>query len=356
MEKYAMKIWRTLLPAMAALLFVGQAAAQTEESAEQRRTVEVREVEVRRIKEREKEVERQMYDAERRMAEAARQIAELTAERLPQLEGYLRRFEIMNSGRPRLGITIGGDADGPVEGVAILGVTPGSAADDAGLRAGDVITSVNGESLSAEGTDESTSRLLDFMRGVEMGDTLDLEYLRAGKVGNVEVEPKPVEAPVFAFRGHDPNFDFSTLPNVHIAPGIIGAPHEFAFHWTNHGWGDMELVELNEGLGRYFGTDNGLLVVSAPESSALQLKDGDVIQKIDGRTPSSVRHALRILSSYQAGESLKLEIMRDKKRRTLDVAIPDDRQSMLSPPELAPVVRPTRVPTAPRPSAPVEKT
>ncbi len=91
MEKHAMKIWKTLLPAMAALLFAGQAAAQTDESAdEQRRTVEVREVEVRRIKEREEEVERRMYDAERRMAEAARQIAELTAERLPQLDGYLR--------------------------------------------------------------------------------------------------------------------------------------------------------------------------------------------------------------------------------------------------------------------------
>ncbi len=88
MENYAMNTWKILLSATAALLFAGQAAAQTDESAEQRRTVEVREVEVRKIKEREEEVERRMYDAERRMAEAARQIAELTAERLPQLEGF----------------------------------------------------------------------------------------------------------------------------------------------------------------------------------------------------------------------------------------------------------------------------
>ncbi len=350
-----MNTWKILLPTMAALLFTGQAAAQSGESDEQRRTVEVREVEVRRIKEREAEVERRMYDAERRMAEAARQIAELTAERLPQLEGYLRRFEFRNDGRPRLGVTIGGDEDGPVEGVAILGVTPGSAADDAGLRAGDVITSVNGESLSAAETDESTSRLLDFMSGVETGDKLDLEYLRDGKVGNVEVEPRPVEAHIFTFLGDGRGHSMPVAPNVHVVPGVR-VPHEFAFHWTNHGWGDMELVELNEGLGRYFGTDSGLLVVSAPESSALQLEDGDVIQKIDGRTPSSVRHALRILSSYQAGESLKLEIMRDKKRRTLDVAIPDDRSSMLLPSPSVPVVRPARVPTSPRASTRVEKT
>ncbi len=351
-----MKIWKILLPTMAALLFAGQTAAQTDESAEQRHAVEVREVEVRRIREREEEVERRMYDAERRMAEAARQIAVLTAERLPQLEGYLQRFEFRNDGRPRLGVTIGGDQDGPVEGVSIVGVTPGSAADDAGLRAGDIITSVNGESLSAAVNEEATTRLLDFMHGVEVGDTLDLEYLRDGKVSKVEVEPRPVEAQVFAFRDHDPDFEFSVAPNVHVMPGVVGAPRGFAFHWTSHGWGDMELVELNEGLGRYFGTDNGLLVVSAPESSALQLEDGDVIQKIDGRTPSSVRHALRILSSYQAGESLKLEIMRDKKRRTLDVAIPDDRSSMLLPSPPAPSVRPVRVPTSPRASTPVERT
>jgi C-terminal processing protease CtpA/Prc len=354
LENYAMKTLKTILLVTASLLFAGQAAAQADESAEYQRVVEAREVEVRRIEEREDEVERRMYDAERRMAEAARQIAKLTAERLPQLEGFRQRFEFINDSRPRLGVTIGGDEDGPVEGVAILGVTPGSAADDAGLRAGDIITSVNGESLSAEGSDESTSRLLDFMGGVETGDTLDLEYLRDGKVGKVEVEPQPVEAQVFEFLGDGHGFGMPVAPNVHVRPGVVGTPQDFTFRWSSHGWGDMELVELSEGLGRYFGTDDGLLVVSAPESSTLQLEDGDVIQKIDGRTPSSVRHALRILSSYQAGESLKLEIMRDKKRRTLDVAIPDDRQSML--PSTAPVVHPARVPDVPRASTPVEMT
>ena len=182
------------------------------------------------------------------------------------------------------------------------------------------------------------------------------ESFQRSKVGKVEVEPQPVEAQVFEFLGDGHGFGVPVAPNVHVRPGVIGAPHEFAFRWSSHGWGDMELVELSEGLGRYFGTDDGLLVVSAPESSTLQLEDGDVIQKIDGRTPSSVRHALRILSSYQAGESLKLEIMRDKKRRTLDVAIPDDRSGMLLPSPSAPSVRPIRVPTSPRPSTPVEKT
>ncbi len=103
----------------------------------------------------------------------------------------------------------------------------------------------------------------------------------------------------------------------------------YAFPWVGTGLGGLELVELNEGLGRYFGTDQGLLVIKAPKSEAFELQDGDVIQSIDGRVPKDVRHAMRILGSYQAGETLKLGIMRDKKKRTLDVEIPAERQGML---------------------------
>jgi hypothetical protein len=156
-------------------------------------------------------------------------------------------------------------------------------------------------------------------------------------------------------------FAFGDGPEGHRMPPMSDAPHvfqglknAFIFSWLGNVWADMELVELNEGLGKYFGTDSGLLVVSAPESSALQLEDGDVIKKIDGREPTSVRHAIRIFSSYQPGETLKIEIRRDKKRRTLDVTMPDDRSSWLHP-HPAPV-QPAAVPLAPRPAARSEKT
>ena len=351
-----MNILKTLLPATAAVLIAGQAVAQTD--ADKIEVEHEQEFVTQKVAERNEEVERRMYDAERRMAEAARQIAELTHERLPQLEGMRQRIEIISSDRPRLGVTIGGDNEGPVKGVSVVGVTPGSAADDAGLRAGDLLTAVNGESLGAQSSDDATARLLDFMQGVEEGDTLDLEYVRDGKDGRVAVEPKPVEFQVFAMAGDGRGFRMPAAPNIAMVPGAPDAPHETFFHWSSDGWGDMELVELNAGLGQYFGTDEGLLVVSAPESTSLQLEDGDVIQKIDGREPTSVRHALRILGSYQAGESLKLEIMRDKKRRTLDVEIPDDLSSGLLP-EVAPVAQPAGVPVPSRlasPVAPVERT
>ena len=138
-------------------------------------------------------------------------------------------------------------------------------------------------------------------------------------------------------------------------PGVPGEKHEFRFVAPLFGssWGDMELVELNKDLGRYFGTDSGLLVVNAPKSEALKLQAGDVIQSIDGREPTSVGHAMRILGSYQAGEKLELRIMRDKRGQKLDITMPDDRTSMLAPPlpslPARPVEADIRVLRAPRP-------
>lgn len=346
-----MKSMSMIISVLAAMLFAGQAAAQDDNLRSVADTAELRDNPAR-----EADVARRLREAEAKMAEAARQIAELTSERLPNMQRIERRFEIIDDGRPRLGVTIGGDGDGPVEGVRIVGVTPGSAASDAGLRSGDIITSVNAEPLSADNAAAANSKLLDFMAGIEKGDTLDIEYLRDGKVGKVEVEPKPVDVNIFAFGGDGRGFRMPSAPDIHLAPGVVdGLKERFMFHWTGNSWGDMELVELNEGLGRYFGTTEGLLVVNAPDSNALKLEDGDVIQKIDGRTPSSVRHAMRILGSYQAGESLKLDIMRDKKRRTLDVQVPDERSSRVFPGP-APAPRPAAAPIAPRPARPVERT
>ena len=49
-----------------------------------------------------------------------------------------------------------------------------------------------------------------------------------------------------------------------------------------------------------------------------------MIVDIDGRVPSSSSHAMQILSSYEAGEKLQLNVLRMKKRLTVDVTIPED--------------------------------
>ena len=48
-----------------------------------------------------------------------------------------------------------------------------------------------------------------------------------------------------------------------------------------------------------------------------------------GREPKDARHAMRILSSYQSGEKLKLGIMRDKRKKTLEIEVPADTHGAL---------------------------
>jgi hypothetical protein len=85
----------------------------------------------------------------------------------------------------------------------------------------------------------------------------------------------------------------------------------------------LELATMTPGLGRYFGTDRGVLVVRAPRQGDWKLEDGDVILAIDGREPTSGAHATRILRSYQRGEALKLRVMRQRKSVELAVTVPE---------------------------------
>ena len=269
--------------------------------------------------------------------------------------GDAYRFAFEYSDRPRLGVTIEDMGNGgPVEGVTIIGVSPGSAADDAGIRSGDILTSVNGESLSAGSMHDANMILLDFMKGVEEGDTLDIEYLRDGNVAKVNVKPRPVEASAFAWMPGVGEAQMPKMPEIHVSPEMV-EKFKFRFGPWHGTWGNLELVELTEGLGRYFGTDSGLLVISAPKSNDFKLQEGDVIESIDGREPSSVKHCMRILGSYEPGEKVVLNIMRDKKRQTIEVEVPDDRSSWLVPEPIKPVT-PAK---APRPLAvplPAERT
>jgi S1-C subfamily serine protease len=80
---------------------------------------------------------------------------------------------------------------------------------------------------------------------------------------------------------------------------------------------DLELAPLNPDLGRYFGATEGILVISIPKDSDLNLRGGDVVLAVDGRRPAGPSHLLRILRSYERGETFKLDILRNGKRETV---------------------------------------
>jgi S1-C subfamily serine protease len=252
-----------------------------------------------------------LEDAQKRLDSAAREVAELSMSLSEDLMPHAM-LGTLGSHRAVLGINISprhGERD---DGVEVMSVSPGGAAADADLKAGDVLLEMNGKPLKRESERSPHERLMSILREVEPNDEVKVRYRRDGKTHEAKLIAQPLR-----------NRMFMTMPPMHgqamQMPGPL--PH-FAFMRAEGVFGNAEFVPITPKLGQYFGTDKGLLVVRSPADTRLKLEDGDVLLDIDGRTPSSPSHALRILSSYQEGETLKLGILRAKKRMTFDVTIP----------------------------------
>jgi hypothetical protein len=72
----------------------------------------------------------------------------------------------------------------------------------------------------------------------------------------------------------------------------------------------LELRELNPGLGEYFSTDRGVLVLLVDDDSGLGLRPGDVILSIGEREVEDPADVFRILRSYEDDETVLFTVMR----------------------------------------------
>ena len=264
------------------------------------------------------ELEKTLAQTRQELNEAARKVAELSRE-LAAMNMENRVFVHGFGGREphgRLGIMINGEADGKVDGVSVVGVTPGGPADEAGIKSGDLLLAINGKPLAAASGEAAVENLMAQLRTIQPEQQVTLRYRRDGKTAETKVTAEAFAFPPLAWHDDGENFAV-TLPPRLPEHGMTAVFKHFL-----SGWGDMELVNLSPALGEYFGTDKGVLVVRAPADDALQLKDGDVILKIGEREPENPVHAMRILRSYQPGESLQLTIMRDQDEMELTITLP----------------------------------
>jgi S1-C subfamily serine protease len=114
------------------------------------------------------------------------------------------------------------------------------------------------------------------------------------------------------------------------------------------GPGGLRLAPMSPRLAGYFGAKSGVLVLSAG-NPALKLEDGDVVTAIGGRTPDSPMHAMRILHSYQPGEKVSLQVLRDRKSVSIEVTLPEHHGGMHGPGSR---MERQDAPPAPTPAAP----
>jgi hypothetical protein len=234
--------------------------------------------------------------------------------------------------RGRIGVVVKTEPDAADDrlGARIEAVTPGGPADKAGLKAGDIITRFSGTALGgvpAEDEEESGPgmKLIELARALDPGDSVQVEYRRGSETRKATLVAEDLGGGVMTRVevGEMPDIPHMLeLPRMRMGPGS-------SFSWTmGDAWGGIELVSLNPDLGDYFGTREGVLVVRASEDSTLPLKGGDVILSIGGRKPTSPMHAMRILRSYDSGETVAIDVLRKQKRTTLSWKVPDEESRM----------------------------
>lgn len=226
-----------------------------------------------------------------------------------------------NHGRIGVIVDTRANAAGDKVGARIEGITPSGPAEDAGLKVGDVITSFNGTALggvAAENDEDSGPgmKLIDLAHKLEPGDTVKIEYRRGSEAKKATL--------VAADLGFSGQLMMPEMPKMGMFPGMDGPEgRSFSFVFGSP-WGVIDMVRLNPDLGDYFGTREGVLVVRAPEDSTLALKGGDVILSIGARKPTSPEQAMRILRSYDEGESVTMDVLRKQKHVNVTWKVPNN--------------------------------
>jgi len=324
--------------------------------------------------------EEEMAQAREELSKAHRELREATREMARAHRDLARengRHEVVrhvNLGdRAVIGVVLGKQTD---QGVQIIGVSPDGPAERAGLEQGDVLVSIRGVDLA--GNDESRDSVFQVMSEVDDGEEMAVVVDRDGESWEYTVtaerrEPRgwqsviripdvePIEAApgsphVIVERIEIPDIDEKALAaqvaalteNLEASKFLyITADGEHPEHFDyefeefsdfgGHAMSEanvwfglprahgLELTSINAGLGSYFKTDRGVLVIEAREQNAYELKSGDVILSIDSTAVDSPSDMMRALRDVRPGSEIDIEIKRNRKDKTLSVVVPENR-------------------------------
>ncbi len=159
-----------------------------------------------------------------------------------------------------------------VAGAYIASVLPGSAGEEAGLQAGDVVVGVDGRET------KSSAELLEYVGSKRPGDQVSVQIRRDGKELSKDIILK--------------NQDGSTDLLARIEPGrvksVLGA----------------EMVTIDTELAQRLGIAGGVKVLklnSGIISQQVEMREGFIITKVDGKEVKTPAEVERLISSKRGG-------------------------------------------------------
>jgi S1-C subfamily serine protease len=217
--------------------------------------------------------------------------------------------------------------------VIVRTVAAGSPAARAGLGPGDTV-------IALDGTPPSVARFRSLRTQLRAGDRLELTVRRGPSARTVSVlaAPRPSEPELPVVMRLDVG---SMLPTTGVVPGgarrwmldagapTSGDPRTTPVSWTTPYLVGLDRVAgaritpLNPGLGHYFGTERGLLVIEVTPGTpahAARILAGDVLLSVGDVEVDELRSLRLAVATAPAERTLRVVLMRQG--RTIELELP----------------------------------
>lgn len=238
------------------------------------------------------------------------------------------------------------------DGVLVNGVVDNGPADRAGIRKGDVITTVNGRTVASPGA------LADLVQGLRVGSNASVRVVRdgAGQTYSVLLKERPADLDdEDSWSTPAPGDDEESGPRVRAwKNGKEVDPDDLDFHMEGmeglRGLGRLQnlpgfawsgdrprlgvrLQEMNRDLAEYFGGTNGrgALVVEVIEDTPAEkagIKAGDVITAVGNTTVDDADDLQKALADVEGNVSLT--VVRKGVRKTIEADLGDAPRSSMA--------------------------
>ena len=285
--------------------------------------------------------QRELEQMRGQMRELSRKMADLSI-KLGDVGPRTYAFRYLGDpDRGMIGVVLAPQKDG----LHVDAVTPGGPADKAGVRDGDVLVAIDGKTLPGEDA-------RDALHDLKVGQNVKLTIRRDGKSREIALKAERREpfdfADAFGKRNLLPP-DFDRHVQMRVRDAMHRAHDGMRELRLFTPWWGLNLAALNPDLGGYFGTDKGVLVLSADADAFKGLKSGDVVQDVSGHSVTRPEDALRLLRDAPAGSQVKVQVLRQRKAVTLSLKAPEFKGIFVPPP---PPPAPPAPPAMPAPPAP----